>query len=416
MKKFYLTFLILALATITTVASVSAQDYISVGGRVQDASTGRSLGFASVHLQHTNISNVTNNDGLFILKIPVKVKADTLIISYLGYKTKKIALSEFNVKEMRISLDQSIIQLKSVTIKPQDASSILKMAFSRISSNYSQKPVQMTAFYREMIKKGNNYVAINEAVLDILKASYTSYRLDQIGMYKARGNYDERRIDTLIIKFQGGANSALDIDIVKDPFLGVDLIMLDQVYEFKFAAPVTINDRLFYVIEFDEKPRLDKEIYFRGKIFIDPESYAIGRAEFSMNVEDRDNANSYFVRKKPASLRMDVISANYLVNFKPLNGIWYFDYSKTEVKFNAKFKRKWFSNNYTVSSEIAITDILPVERKIEPKNRIRPRDIISNRVNDFTDENFWEDYNIIEPDDSIDKVISRIIKQLRKRE
>lgn len=411
MKKFFISILIFALSA----TMAFAQEYISVGGRVQDATTGRALGFASIHLLHTNISNVSNTDGLFTLKFPASIKADTLMVSYLGYKSKKIALSEFNGKELRISLEQSVILLKPITIRPQDASSILKMAFSRVPDNYSSNPMQMTAFYREMIKKGSTYVSINEAVLDISKASYTNYKSDQLGIYKARGNYDENRIDTLLVKFQGGPNSAIDLDIVKDPFLGVEPMLIDQVYEFKFGEPITLDDRFFYVIEFDEKFR-GQEIYFRGKVFIDAESFAIGRAEFAMNVEDRENANSYFVKRKPSSLRMDVVSANYLVNFKKLGHLWFFDYSRTEVKFNAKWKKKWFSNNYTISSEIAVTDMRHNERKIEPQNRIRPKDIISNKVNDFTDDNFWEDYNIIEPDQSIDKVISRIIKQLRKRQ
>lgn len=412
MKKFFIVILTLALYA---TAWASSQEFLSVSGKVQDASNGRALGFASVHLLHTNISNVSNTDGIFVLKYPANTKADTLMISYLGYKSKRIALSDFNGKELKISLDQSIISLKPITIRPQDALSILKMAFSRVPDNYSSKPMQMTAFYREMIKKGSNYVAINEAVLDISKASYTNYKADQIGIYKARGNYDEYRIDTLLIKFQGGPNSAIDLDIVKDPFLGVEPMFLDQIYEFKFSEPVTLNDRLFYVIEFDEKVR-EKDIFFRGRVFIDAESFAIGRAEFAMNVEGREQANTYFVKRKPTSLRMDVISANYLVNFKPIAGQWFFDYSRTEVKFNAKWKRKWFSSNYTIMSEVAVTDILPIERKIEPQNRIRAKDIFSNKVNDFTDDNFWEDYNIIEPDQSIDKVISRIIKQLRKRQ
>ncbi|NTU94915.1 MAG: carboxypeptidase-like regulatory domain-containing protein, partial [Bacteroidales bacterium] len=62
------------------------------------------------------------------------------------------------------------------------------------------------------------------------------------------------------------------------------------------------------------------------------------------------------------------------------------------------------------------TDISNTERKIEAENRIRPKDIISNKVKDFTDENFWGSYNIIEPDESIENVISRIIRQLKKRD
>jgi hypothetical protein len=143
---------------------------------------------------------------------------------------------------------------------------------------------------------------------------------------------------------------------------------------------------------------------------------AIARVEFSMNVEDRDNANSYFVKRKPSNLKMDVISASYLVNYKEIQGSWYFDYSRTEVKFIAKWAKKWFKNTYTITSELAVTDISNTERKIEAENRIRPKDIISNKVKDFTDENFWGSYNIIEPDESIENVISRIIRQLKKRD
>ncbi|MDP3452370.1 MAG: hypothetical protein Q8R90_05390, partial [Bacteroidales bacterium] len=56
------------------------------------------------------------------------------------------------------------------------------------------------------------------------------------------------------------------------------------------------------------------------------------------------------------------------------------------------------------------------ERKIDSPNRLRPRDIMSAKVADFTDDNFWGDYNIIEPDQSIESVIARIIRQLRRRE
>lgn len=239
--------------------------------------------------------------------------------------------------------------------------------------------------------------------------------MDQIGIYKARGNYDSNRIDTLMVKFQGGPHSALEIDVASDPFLGVEPIVIKEYYDFKMVAPVTIDNKYFYVIEFDQKPYLT-DILFRGRLYIESESMAFARIEFNMNVEDNPRANSFFIRKKPSNLKMDVVSAAYLVNYKEINGIWHFDYSRTEVKFNAKWDKRWFRNTYTITSELASTEISDRQRKIENLNRIKSKDIMSNKVQDFTDENFWGAYNIIEPDASIESVISRIIRQLNKRD
>ena len=65
---------------------------------------------------------------------------------------------------------------------------------------------------------------------------------------------------------------------------------------------------------------------------------------------------------------------------------------------------------------MAVTDHKNGEFKVESDERVRMRDILSNRVAAFTDEDFWEGYNVIEPDQSIDQAIRRIIRQLRRRE
>ncbi len=394
---------------------MNAQEFYSVSGKVLDASSKRQLSYASIQLISTNISNVTNSEGNFILKVPVNLKSDTLLVSYLGYKTQKIVLKPGIDQRINIMLNPSEIDLKPITIRPQDPYELVMMAINRIDRNYHVDHMQVTAFYREMIKKGGTYVSINEAVLDINKSAYGSFRMDQIGIYKARGNYDSNRIDTLIVKFQGGPHSALEIDVASDPFLGVEPIVIKEYYDFKMVAPVTIDNKYFYVIEFDQKPYLT-DILFRGRLYIESESMAFARIEFNMNVEDNPRANSFFIRKKPSNLKMDVVSAAYLVNYKEINGIWHFDYSRTEVKFNAKWDKRWFRNTYTITSELASTEISDRQRKIENLNRIKSKDIMSNKVQDFTDENFWGAYNIIEPDASIESVISRIIRQLNKRD
>ena len=394
---------------------MNAQEFYSVSGKVLDASSKRQLSYASIQLISTNISNVTNSEGNFILKVPVNLKSDTLLVSYLGYKTQKIVLKPGIDQRINIMLNPSEIDLKPITIRPQDPYELVMMAINRIDRNYHVDHMQVTAFYREMIKKGGTYVSINGAVLDINKSAYRSFRMDQIGIYKARGNYDSNRIDTLMVKFQGGPHSALEIDVASDPFLGVEPIVIKEYYDFKMVAPVTIDNKYFYVIEFDQKPYLT-DILFRGRLYIESESMAFARIEFNMNVEDNPRANSFFIRKKPSNLKMDVVSAAYLVNYKEINGIWHFDYSRTEVKFNAKWDKRWFRNTYTITSELASTEISDRQRKIENLNRIKSKDIMSNKVQDFTDENFWGAYNIIEPDASIESVISRIIRQLNKRD
>ena len=414
MKKIVLSVISLLIVS----ATIWGQDIITVSGKVQDSSNRRPLGFASVYVSAANISNVSNMDGIFSLKIPVAHRNDTVVVSYLGYKSAKIAISSFNNGELTVNLEPSVYSLEQIVIKPQDAASIVKMAISNIVKNYPSRAVQMTAFYREMIRKKNTYISINEAILDIDKASYRGYRSDQIGIYKARGNHDENRIDTLIMKFQGGPHSAIDVDVVKSPFLWTDLTDMDDIYNFKFADPIIINDRSFYAITFNKKPN-NPEMYFRGTIYIDSETSAIGRVEFNMNVEGNNSkATALFVRKKPANLQINMLSAKYVVNYRESQGLWYFDHSRTELMFDVKWDKRWFSSTYTITSELAITDISEsLERsRIATEDRIKPSDFISSKVSDYVDENFWGDYNVIEPEESIERVINRIIRQLRRRE
>ncbi|MBP5210484.1 MAG: hypothetical protein J6Z27_01425, partial [Bacteroidales bacterium] len=52
-------------------ASVNAQDYYMVWGKVTDNATSEPVYLSSVTLSKTNIATVTNADGVFSLKIPI---------------------------------------------------------------------------------------------------------------------------------------------------------------------------------------------------------------------------------------------------------------------------------------------------------------------------------------------------------
>jgi len=74
---------------------------------------------------------------------------------------------------------------------------------------------------------------LSEAVVDIYKQSYTSYKPDVVKMYKARKRTDYSKVDTLIFKLMGGPFNTLYLDLMKHP----DMIFTDDMmknYEFRF--------------------------------------------------------------------------------------------------------------------------------------------------------------------------------------
>ena len=67
---------------------------------------------------------------------------------------------------------------------------------------------------------------------------------------------------------------------------------------------------------------------------------------------------------------------------------------------------------------MAITDWEPTEVRYEkPNNRnliLKPTTILVDETSGFQDPEFWGEYNIIEPEKSIENAIKKISKKLEK--
>ena len=413
---------LLLIALLCLLPGVRAQEtpeYLQIAGKVFDGTTGKPLHYASINLSGTNLSNVTNAEGFFTLKVDARTLPSAIVtISHLGYATVTLKISDFEEftsdNPRRISLSPVTFSLDPALIRAQDPEELVLAALYRIKENYPDFHVGMTAFYRELVKKGNNkYLAMNEAVIDIDKAPYTNYQNDRAGIYKGRGSQNYDSTDTLFIKYQGGLTSILEIDQAKNPFASVYLSDVQQSFVFTMEPVEYLGDRMYYVVSFDQKPYVE-EILFRGRLYIDSESLAFGRVEMWMNVENREDAAAIFVLKRPRNTIFDVRSAQYIVNYKPYGDKWYYEYAKMELKFDTRKKHSLFRNHYTVMSEIAVTDHKAVPVKIEGDARVKFKDLMTEKVSAFTDENFWENYNVIEPDADIEAIIRRIVRQFKR--
>ena len=120
-----------------------------------------------------------------------------------------------------------------------------------------------------------------------------------------------------------------------------------------------------------------------------------------------------FIKRKPAGARVYPTEASYLVNYREQNGRWYFGYSRGQITFKIKWKRKLFNSTYASTVELAVTDWEFAKTKpFKTMERMKTNVIMSDDISGFADKEFWGEHNYIEPEKSIESAINKIKKSL----
>jgi hypothetical protein len=382
-------------------------------GKVLDQSTRKPVVFANVYLIGSSLGTVTNAEGEFVLKVPTAEINRKLGISNLGYKNLVINLADLKDKENVIKLELAATPLEQVVIRSDDPVELLKMAYRRINENYNTNPEMQVGFYRETVKQNRSYVAVAEAVLDVYKSPYTSIMdYDRVKIYKGRKSEDVKKMDTLMFKLQGGPRTSFLLDVVKNPGEILSEEYFDK-YNFVFAGYVSIDGRDNYVIEFDQRPDVELALY-KGKVYLDTKNMAISRIDFSFSDKALDIADNELVRKKPMDLKIDVLAADYSINYRVLDEKWYLNHVRSELVFKCIWKKNRFNATYTTALEMAVTDRNTDNiNKAKYREQAKMSDIFADKVNAYKDENFWGEYNYIKPEESIESIIHKLNKKLR---
>ena len=384
-------------------------------GKILDKETKKPVVFANVILKGTTIGTVTNADGEFLIKAPANSDIQVLEITHIGYETKLVRLPDLADNTNSILLSSVTVPIEAVTVSYGDPVQLLLSAINNIPKNYSVDPVMLKAFYRETIKQNRNYVGVAEAVLDIYKAEYVnSAGRDRPLIYKGRKSQDVKRMDTVIVKLQGGPWVSLMLDIAKHPGEILSAEMMDQ-YDYSYGGITSVQDRRAMIIKFKPKDFVDIPLY-RGNIFLDVDNLAFIGVDFLLDEKKIDEAAALFIRKKPASMRVDIESANYLVKYRVYEDTWYLSYVRSELNFKCRWNKKLFSSKYGLMTEMAVTDVDPENvTKYKFRETSKMSDILAEQVNQFEDPDFWGVDNIIKPDESIEAAIAKLSRKMRRR-
>lgn len=384
-------------------------------GKVIEKNSNKQLVFATVALEETNISTISNTEGEFLLKVPSAIKEGIVSFSFLGHTTKKISLGELNADNNKIELEISVTQLEEVNVNvPKDAEALVREVLNKKGENYFNNQTLMTAFYRETIKKRRRNVSLSEAVVNIYKSSYASSKKDAVQLFKARKSTDYSKLDTVALKLQGGPFNTLYVDIIKYP----EYIFADETideYIFSFDRSTFINDRQIYIIDFKQLPSIREPLYY-GKLYIDVENKTLKSAVYQLNITNRELASRLFVRKKPANVDVWPTEIAYRVDYRNKNGKWYYGYSNVLLEFKVDWDDKLFNSVYSMTAEMAVTDWKTNNEgaTLKPKEKIKKSIILSDEAIGFSDPDFWGEYNIIEPEKSIESAIRKIQRQLKR--
>jgi hypothetical protein len=375
----------------------------SVQGNVVDAATGRPLESVHVSIPGRKQATVTNSDGFFILKSnqPISV----VECSYLGYRTQQKKADE----TLRVALQRENLQLQEATIISGDARSIVEAAVDCIGENYCTQPQLLEVFYRETLKKRNRYTYVAEAVARLYKSAFNGFIYnDAAALEKSRVLVSQRRTDTLSVKTQGGPTMAIGMDLVKNTqvlFNKEDLAL----YGYEMLQPAYIDGRLQFVIRMYPNALVDFALY-NCVVYIDRELLSFTRVEASLDMSDKNKATRMMLVSKPFTLRFVPQECSVVLNYRLENGKTRLEYFRSTMRFACDWRKRLFRTHYTAVNELVVTDVRPEATPIRRQERFRSNDFLPDKAPQFYDPDFWADYNIIEPSESLEHAIRRLRK------
>ena len=407
MKKLISTFLLLF-----AVLTVKAQSVVS--GKVTDQQ-GQPLAYVSVSAEGSKAHTVTNDDGQFTLKTTHKPRYVRL--SHIGYKSRKVAIGEGTKQSLRIRMVSNTVELREVLVSANEPMAILRAAMERVMQNYPHEPELVRCFYRETARRGSRFISVAEAVTEMYKSDYAyGPERDAVAIMKGRRLMSMKARDTLGVKVQGGPVLPLMVDVAKNP----DYLMNEENlshYKLRMEVPVRIADRPQFVISMEPQGR---QLYplMMGRVFIDQELLAFTRAELQLDMTDWRQASEYMLVRKPMGLRFRPKELTVTIVYETdEQGITRMSYVRNLMRFNCDWKRRLFASPFITVCEMVVTDRQQRGDKVKrPRGRssFGLKERFYDRVEYFDDPDFWADYNIIEPTESLENAIDKLKKKVRK--
>ncbi len=384
---------------------------IVVSGIVVDDKTGERIAQANIAAGRSRIAVVTNDDGRFTLK--VDELPDGILVTHIGYESQRLSTAQSLSSPLTIRLKPSSVQLQEVVVWTTDPRELMNIAIRKIPENYSRQAELYNCFYRETAMKRQHFIYVAEGVVDMYKTAYDrDTGRDRVAIRKGRRLLSPKQSDTLTVKVMGGPVQPIQIDIAKN----LDFLLNPEdlnCYSFTMEMPDMIDGRMQFVVSIAPKMQMPYALYY-GRFYIDRETLAFTRAELSLDMSNSERATRFMLVSKPHGVRFKPKEMSSLIDYRYENGVTRISYIRSTFRFNCDWKRRLLATSFTAFCEMVVTDKAQANvRPISGRDSFDSRDAFYDKVDYFRDPDFWKDYNIIEPTETLDKAIDKLVKKYR---
>jgi hypothetical protein len=249
-----------------------AQSIIS--GDVVDAKSGDPLAAANIQIEGTFQGTITNEDGDFVIpleKIPVN-----LIISYIGYKSKRIKIDRHSKTHLRIELEPIILEMEAIIVVAEDpALAIMREVIKR--KLIWRKEIETSsakAYSRLVFENDSGIVSIAESLSDTFWDREKGSR-EVIKSKRQTSNLSEEQnmaVASFIPNFYDD-----DIDLIGFSVIGPTHPDALDYYDYKLIKEHKIDDKTIFEIQVIPDSKLQPT--FEGRLWVIDDVFAIRNVE-----------------------------------------------------------------------------------------------------------------------------------------
>ncbi len=363
------------------VTSANGQSPHFIKGTIVDIESHAPVSFASILLESSGQTAVSDDKGNFSLLLPANMDKGTLVVSHLGYAPcRKHFHSSSDISKFTIFLNRKQVMLTDVLVTGMNAASIVSRAFRKIGENYPQFDTFLTGIYTESFFLGEKP--------DSLKSQYTIAAVVEMNQppYRGPGNSTVRIVEAKkhfeasydsTVMWYGGLHQIQKADVVGEQ---MEFITPHNMKKYRYTIEDTslYYTKPVYVIGFSPL----KAGSFRGKLYISTSSFAIVKVVYEWTGEKMSHWSFLY----PGILKSRKITVNYFQH----NNRWNIQSVSQQAigyypgrKMNFRYQTEYLSTKIELNKRI----------EFNYADKVQLHDILSSKALPYHQQ-FWESYDL----------------------